>query len=120
MKLPDSYTVLVPWFDTEGNKHWMKLNFKGGVDHRRVRREIRKLIKKTFGRSVTNEWIAKSCLHERASIDAHLPTVNIDDFIEGFIQRMRHEENEDGAHSDSEGTPAREAEVPLCSLPNQT
>jgi hypothetical protein len=115
MKLLGETKVMLPWFDTDGNKNWSVLTFKGDVDHRRVRREIRKFVLHNFKRRVSNRWIDEMAVINPQDAEVQ-PRIVTDEEVEAFIQRMRYEENEDGAHPDSSGTPAQEAEVPLCTM----
>lgn len=107
--------VLVPWFDTDGNKNWMNFLFVGDVDKRRAYREIYKTVKKTLQRSVSKEWIRVHCLFQAPEDEAKQIKEALDNFIEHWIDRLECKDatSEDGATSgDTGGTPS-ETEQPM-------
>lgn len=49
--------VIIPWFDTEGMRQWSILTYNGGVDRRRILREMRKFAKRNFKKVVPKNWL---------------------------------------------------------------
>lgn len=46
MRYPHGITVIVAWFNSDGERCHSRFAFKGNVDKRRVRREIRKAMRR--------------------------------------------------------------------------
>ena len=54
--MPEGRLVMIPFLTTNEDgsedRNWARLRFYGAVNRRRIKREVRKWIKRTLGRSV--------------------------------------------------------------------
>lgn len=116
MRYNGNTKVLVPYMNTEGTREWMLMNLNGDVDKRRIYRMVRKIVKETFGRSVTKTWLRTSVLIA-APGTVHVPTPEqTNAMVEAFIQRMQQDETEGQSDTTGQEGIAKEAGGSLCSL----
>lgn len=83
--------VLVPWFDTDGNKQWSNVKFTGWVDRRVLRRCLRKFIKTNFNTSVSKSYL-DALISESVQLITDKPVdrrIVSDREVEEWIQRIQ-------------------------------
>lgn len=54
-------TVLIPFFDTTGMKHWVNISTNDTIDRRRIWRGVRKYVQDAFKTTVNNDWVKAHC-----------------------------------------------------------
>ena len=113
--------VLVPWFDSDGMKQWLRLQFTGSIDKRGLYKKCIRYIKDEFNKSVDKRWLKLHCLFMNEH-DPDSPTkiskTQLNNYIETWIKGLETDEDEDDSDSVlSEGdyeTPAPQ----VLSVPN--
>ena len=111
--------ILVPWFDTDGNKQWSNVKFTGWVHRRVLRRCLRKFIKANFGlqarKSYLDALITMSCL--RPSDATYVRKRATDAEVEEWIGRIQcnddDNETDDEAITSIQNEPSGEARLAL-------
>lgn len=117
MILKGQTIVMVPWFDADGMKQWVRLSFKGEMDERFMYKQVRTYIKKEFNKTVDKRWIKACCPIMNEYIDSkgkeRKKQVSNDDsflqLVEEFIKEVESNEDENRADyllqtGNSEGT----------------
>ena len=116
MRYEETTIVLVPWFDTDGNKNWFNFKFKGSVDRRRIYREVIRHVKRALNRQVSKRFLRENV----RIIPQDVPQTEKEtlDAIEAFIQRMEYNEDEDQPDCSGAGSTLEETGRTMCALPN--
>lgn len=124
MKLKGQTIVMLPWFDSDGMKQWVRLTFRGDMDERFMYKQVRLYIKKEFNKRVDKQWIKAHCpiLNEYIykGKERTKQISNNDSFmqlVEEFIKEVESNEDEDRADyilqtGNPEGTVGKVQTVP--------
>ena len=94
--------VLIPWYD-DGMKQWMRMQFNGIVDYRRLRREVRKQCKKAFNKTVNRDFISFDCQYLKPTEKELINSLGADNLI-SILQREHDELENEQAGTDTETT----------------
>ena len=105
MKLTGQTIVLIPWFDSDGMKQWVRLSFDGEMTDDFMYRQVRLYIKKEFDKKIDKRWIKAMCpiLNEHRDNKGKPKTKQITSdtaftqMIEEFIKGVESNEDEDRA-----------------------
>lgn len=127
MKLHGQTIILLPWWDAEGMKQWLRLTFNGTVDSRFMYRQIVAYIKKEFNKTVDKNWVKRNCpmLNEYRDSKGKDVRKQISDdtsftqLLEEYIQRMESYEDEDEPDSVLPPENTGSSELPVSSMPNK-
>lgn len=103
MKLRGQTIVMVPWFDSDGMKQWVRMTFRGEMDSRFMYKQIRLWIKKEFKKHVDKKWIKANCSIINEYLDENGKEKNqplsddaaFDQLVEDWIKRLESYEDED-------------------------
>ena len=126
MKLTGQTIVLVPWFDAEGMKQWLRMSFNGEMDSRFLYKQIIAYIKKEFGKKVTKAWVKASCpiINERLDKKGNERRTQLSSdnafmqIVEDFIKDMESNEDEDIADYILQGGNPEGTEFPVRPVPD--
>lgn len=115
MRYNGNTKVMVPYMNTDGEREWGMMSFTGDVDRRRIYREVRKMVERTFNRKVTKAWLRNKVLIAAPGAVAEPTKQQLNALVEAFIERMQDAPEGQPDTSRQEGT-AEETGGPLCSL----
>ena len=121
-KLKGTTKILIPWFDTDGNRQYSMLTLTGTIYASKMYAGIRQFVKHNFGVDVDKDWL----YHVPLISNQYDPEVAVtdeerDQLIEEFIQRMElKDEIEDEPTAGDQSQDACEASEPLRSLSDQS
>jgi len=126
MKLRGQTIVMIPWFQADGMKQWVRMSFRGEIDKRLLYRKIAEYIKQEFDKRIDKKWIDANCgIINEFLDDKGKPKFNsvssgdgLNKVIEDWIERLEADEDEDEPNpvlpsGDNEGS-----ELPLRSVPD--
>lgn len=54
--------IMIPYFDADGMKQWVKIHVASVIDRRKVWRGVRKYVKDNFKKKVSNDWVKAHCI----------------------------------------------------------
>lgn len=121
-KLSGTTKILIPWFDTDGNRQYSMLTLTGTIYASKMYAGIRQFVKHNFGVDVDKDWL----YHVPLISNQYDPEVAVtdeerDQLIEEFIQRMElKDEIEDEPTAGDQSQDACEASEPLRSVQDQS
>ncbi len=114
------HKVMLPWYDTEGNKQWSILTFWGEIAYDTIYKHVKDFILHNFKRNVSTKWVKTFCPIIKEDEETEEDKARIQKAVEAFIERMElKDENEDGTHTSSEEGSTCKAERPLRIVQNQ-
>ena len=119
-KLHDTTKVLIPYFDTEGTRHYSMLVITGTLYASKLYSGIKDFVKQNFGIEVDKDWLA----HVPLIVNQNDPELRVsaeerNKLIENFIDAMElKDEVEDNADTGSEAEDAAKADEPLLTVPD--
>jgi hypothetical protein len=117
MKLKGQTIVMVPWFDSDGMKQWLRLSFRGKMDERFMYRQVVAYIKREFNKTVDKKWIKATCpiINEfkdhsgKEKYQGLSDTTAFNSMVEDWIKRLESDEDEDKSDTilpqEDHGTP---------------
>lgn len=105
MKLKGQTIVMLPWFDSDGMKQWVRLTFRGEMDARELYKHVRVYIRKEFNKKVDKQWIKANCpiLNEYTDDKGKDRTKQVSDsdsfmqLVDEWIREVESNEDEDRA-----------------------
>lgn len=97
MKLHGKTVVLVPWFDSTGMKHWVRMQFNGTMDMRKFYSIVINYIKKEFGTTVSKQWVKTQCpmMNEFDSNAPKITDAQFKESLEAWLQEMQADADKD-------------------------
>jgi len=118
---------MVPWWDAEGMKQWLRLTFHGDADSRFIFRQIRVYIKTEFNKVVDKQWIKAHCPIINEALDStgssKLQRLSDDEsftvMVDEWIERLEADENEDESDTPLQEGDTDSPEQPLCAVPDR-
>ena len=128
MKLLGQTVVLIPYFDHVGMKQWLRLSFNGEMSHKFMYRRITAFIKSEFNKTVSKQWIKRSCpvLNDRrdertGKLKRKQITDNdaFESMINDWIRRIE-DETEDKSDTILQAEDTRTPEEPVRPVPDTT
>lgn len=103
MKYKGRTKILIPYMD--GNvRNWLCMELIGDVDHRRVRREVRKFAYEAFRKRVPKAWIMHVPIIVPQGGGDWADRLSLEEFTEKFIQRIQYDETENESDTSSKGS----------------
>jgi len=126
MKLSGQTIVMVPWWDAEGMKQWLRLTFQGEADSRFIFRQIRVYIQKEFNKVVDKQWIKAHCPIINEALDytgsSKIQSLSNDESFTGMInewvERLEADEDENESDTLLQNGDTERPEQPLCAVPD--
>ena len=116
--------ILLPWFDTDGNKQWSTLKFIGWVERRKLRRCIRKFINNTFNKTVSKTYLDEIITASLASGSTAQYTRKraTDAEVEAWLERIQCDDDTPDSEGDAyiQNEPAGEARLEVSAMPDQS
>lgn len=119
--------ILIPYFDSDGMKQWVKIYVASVIDRRKVYRGVRKYVKDNFKKKVSNDWVKAHCIIEgdtyinplRQSTEARAKLRSEMDTL--YLQLWEAEQNadKDGAYSGDQNEDTGGARNALRPVSNQ-
>ena len=105
MKYRGHTIVMVPWFDYEGMKQWVRMTFRGELDSKFLLKQVVKFIKTEFQKSVDKHWVRVHCIiMNQYDKLAELPEVaqtTLKEATEAWIKRLEEYPDEDEDSTDT-------------------
>lgn len=122
-KLKGTTKILIPWFDSEGQRQYSMITLTGTIYASKMYAGIKDFVKQNFNVEVDKDWLA----HVPLISNSEDPEIKVtdeerDQLIEEFIQRMelKDDEIENEPTGGSESEDADKASEPLRTLPDQS
>lgn len=121
-KLTGETKVMIPYFDTEGKRHFNMIVIRGPIYASKMYSGIRKFVYDNYGVTVDRDWLHNVPL----IVNSNDPEVQVTEaeknrIVEAFIDHMelKDDETEDDTDSTNENLLAPEAGESLCTVQNQ-
>lgn len=126
MKLRGQTIVMVPWFEADGMKQWVRMSFRGEIDKRLLYNKVIAYIKQEFGKTVSKGWVDAHCgiinefLDEKGKTKFNSVSsgAGLNQIIEDWIERLQADEDESEPDSVLPGGDNESSELPLRSVPD--
>lgn len=121
-KLHDTTKVLIPYFDTDGTRHYSMLVINGTLYASKLYSGIKDFVKENFNVTVDKDWLA----HVPLIVNQNDPELKVSEaernkLIENFIDAMElKDEIEDEPDSRSETEDAAETSSPVLSMQDES
>lgn len=122
-KLKGQTKVLVPYYDTEGQRHFQMITINGDIYASKLYAGIKKFVLDNYGVKVDKDWLHNVPL----IVNSNDPEVQIPDeekqkIVDSFLERMelKDDEDQDSADSGSQSETPPQAGEPLCTVPDQS
>jgi hypothetical protein len=122
-KLKGKTKIMIPYFDTEGNRHYVMLTVEGDMYASKMYAGIREFVRDNFKIEVDKDWL----YHVPLIVNEHDPEVQVtederDRLIEEFIQRMELKDDEAESFTDTgdQSQDASQAGEQVCAVPDQS
>lgn len=97
--------VMVPWFDADGMKQWVRMTFNGELDSKFLLKKVVQFIKTEFQKSVDKHWVRVHCIimnqYDKLAELPEAAKTTFEEAKEAWIKRLEEYTDEDEDSTDS-------------------